>query len=68
MIGRLFMCLDYFGSSKMLRNAEVTSLPVFDSSGTMCKYFENTSITDSKNLCLLLNLLHVNQIAFPDIN
>ena len=51
MIGRL-LDLEYFWSSKMLRYAEVTSLPVFYFSGTMCKYFENTSIAVSKKFTI----------------
>jgi hypothetical protein len=57
MIGHLRSGSEYFGSLKMLRNAEVTSLPVLDFSGTMCKNFENTSIAVSKNLYPFLYLL-----------
>ena len=54
MIGRLLGEPEYVGSLNMLRNAVVTSLPVFDLSGTTCKNFENTSIAVSKNLLLLI--------------
>ena len=50
--GRLRTAFEYFASIE--RNVELTAVPVLDRSGTICRYFENASITLNRYLYLSL--------------
>ena len=47
-MGRLRTGFEYF--ARIQRNAELTAAPVLARRGTMCRYFENTSITLNRYL------------------
>ena len=53
--GRLRTGFEYFASIE--RNAELTGVPVFARSGTICRYFEKISVTPNRYLYLSLYLL-----------
>ncbi len=53
--GLLRTGFEYF--ARIERNAELTAVPILARSGTMCRYFEKTSITLNRYLYLSLYLL-----------
>ena len=54
-IGCLRTGFEYFASID--RNAELKAVPVFNRSGTICRYFEKTSVTLNRYLYLSLYFL-----------